>query len=123
MHCFTDFTNFLQSCRRDIEKYKPAYKTITSVGMSLLKISHGNTTQSISMLLQKIDESWLTLQDNSGKKIESLRSALEAWEEYTEQMEDLMGWLRSAEKIVRYPLGGFTKKELEEQLLKCRVCV
>ena len=123
MKCFTDLINFLQSCRRDIEKYKPAYKTITSVGINLLRISHGSRTQSISTLLQKVDELWLTIQDNSGRKLESLRSALEVWEEYTEQMEDLMGWLRGTEKIVRYPLGGFTRKELEEQLLKCRVCV
>ena len=111
----------MQSCRREIDKYKPAYKTISSVGINILRRSRGIMTQNVSQLLQRIDETWSSVQDEATRKVESLRSALEIWEQYTEQMEDLMGWLRHNEKIVRSSLGEFTRKELEEQLAKCRV--
>jgi len=107
-------------CQKDIEKYKSAYKSISSLGTNLLRRSRGNLTQSISQLLQKIDESWTTLQGDCTRQIESLRRALELWEKYTEQMEDLISWLRQTEKVVRCPLGSFTRKELEEQLYICR---
>ena len=106
-----------------MDKYKPAYRTISSVGISLLRRSRGSATQNISQLLQRIDESWSKLQDDSTRRMDDLRIALEVWERYTEQMEDLMGWLRHTEKVVRHPLGGFTRRELEEQLSNCRVCI
>lgn len=77
----------------------------------------------VSELLQRLDETWVAVQNKATKKIEALRTALERWEQYTEQMEDLMGWLRHSEKVVRSSSGELTRKDLEELLSKCRVCI
>lgn len=105
-----------------MERYKPAYRTISSVGTNLLRRANGFMVQNISLLTQRIDEMWGAILDEVGRKVDSLRKALETWEQYTEQMENLMGWLRQNEKAVRCSLGDFTRMDLEEQLSKCRVC-
>ena len=71
--------------------------------------------------MQNLDETWKSLQDEGTRKVTSLRDMLEAWEGYTGKMEVHMIWLRETEKIVRSSFVELTRKDLQEELIKCQV--
>ena len=110
-----------QSCQKQIQRYKPAYTTICKVGNSLLQKYHGNLAKDVSKIMQNLDETWKSLQDEGTRKVTSLRDMLEAWEGYTGKMEVHMIWLRETEKIVRSSFVELTRKDLQEELVKCQV--
>lgn len=121
IYCFLYFSS--QSCQKQIERYKPAYTTLCKVGNSLLQKSHGNVAKDVSELMQNLDDTWKSLQDEGTRKVTSLRNMLEAWEEYTGKMEVHMTWLRETEKIVRRSFVELTRKDLQEELVKCQVFI
>ena len=110
-----------QACRKQIDRYKPAYVTLKRAGQSLLQKSHGLTAQNVSELMRELDSTWCSLLDEGEIKVRELRNSLEAWEQYTERMEKMMSWLRDVEKIVRCSLADCTVEQIQEQLVKCQV--
>jgi len=75
----------------------------------------------IQKLRIDIEVSWIEVEVSTLKRLDDLKSTLHRWTDYTDNMKDLMTWLRICEEKTKQPFHQYNADELKVKLQELQV--
>ena len=77
--------------------------------------------EDIQKLRVDIEVSWMELEVSALKRLDDLKSTLHRWTDYTENMRDVMTWLRGCEEKIKKPFHQLDFDGLQKSLKELQV--
>ena len=78
--------------------------------------------EDIQKLRVDIEVSWVEVEVSALKRLDDLKSTLHRWTDYTENMRDVMTWLRCCEEKIKKPFHQLDFDGLQGSLKELQVC-
>uniref|UniRef100_A0A7M5XE85 Uncharacterized protein n=2 Tax=Clytia hemisphaerica TaxID=252671 RepID=A0A7M5XE85_9CNID len=110
----------VNAVKTSLVKKKQLYDLFLAIGETMKK-NYPSHTEEIHKLIIDIEVSWMEIEVNALKRMDDLKSTLHRWTDYTENMRDIMTWLRSCEEKIKKPFHQLDFKGLQEKLQEFQV--
>ena len=86
-----------------------------------MKKNYPSNQEEIHKLIIDTEVSWMEIEVDTLKRMDDLKSTLHRWTDYTENMRDIMTWLRACEEKIKKPFHQLDVQGLQEKLQEFQV--
>ena len=105
------FVTTNQTVKKLLSEKKPLFEFFLSISENLLQQQqqqerspqHLDNIDEIQKLRIDTEVSWVEVEVSALKRLDDLKSTLHRWTDYTENMRDVMTWLRACEGKIKQP--------------------